>query len=114
MQEVLLCPTQALNSQRQNLCKTRCTIKKKVYNAIIDYGSNENIIFKALEQATMKHPHLYGIGWIKKANELMVVKVYKVSFSTRNFYQNALTCNVVDIQAFYMLLGWPWFLYATW
>ena len=48
VQRVLLSPKEPLNSQRHNIFRTRCTIKGKVCDVIIDSGSCENIVSKAL------------------------------------------------------------------
>ena len=90
IQKVLLTPSHPISSQRHNLFKTRCTIKQKVCDVIIDSGSCENIVSKSLVKAlqlpTVKHPHPYKIGWIKKGTEMLVNEVCKVSFSIDKFY----------------------------
>ena len=112
IQKVLLTPSQPVSSQRNSLFRTRCTINKRVCDVIIDSGSCENIISKSLvktlELLTVKHPHPYKIGWIKKGTELMVTEVCKVQFSIGKFYQDEIVCDVVDMHACHLLLGRPW------
>ena len=112
IQKVLLTPSQPVSSQRNSLFRTRCTINKRVCDVIIDSGSCENIISKSLvktlELLTVKHPHPYKIGWIKKGTKLMVTEVCKVQFSIGKFYQDEIVCDVVDMHACHLLLGRPW------
>lgn len=50
IQRLLLTPKEE-ETQRHNIFKTRCTINQKVCNLIIDSGSCENIVSKALVTA---------------------------------------------------------------
>ena len=99
-------------SQRHSIFRTRCTIQKKVYHVIIDSGSCENIVSKALVKAlnltTEDHPRPYKIGWIKKGSEMQVNKVCKIPLSIGKFYQDEVVCDVVDMDACHVLLGQPW------
>ena len=112
VQKLLLAPRQPIITHRNNLFRTCCTINKKVCDVIIDSGSCENIVSKALVKAldlpTVKHPHPYKIGWIKKGVEVMVTEICKVSFSIGKFYQDEVSCDVVDMSACHLLLGRPW------
>lgn len=56
----------------------------------------------------MKHPYPFLIGWIIKGCKLMVTKVCKISFSIGNFYQDDITCDLVEMHACHFLLGRPW------
>lgn len=56
-------------SQRHKLFQTRWVILGKVFDLIIDSGSQENIIckevVKKLQLPVEKHPTPYPVGWIK-------------------------------------------------
>ena len=73
VQRLLFTPNKEKCSQCHSIFRTRCTIKQKVCNVIVDSGSGENIVsgalVKALKLATEKHTSLYKIGWIKNGGE---------------------------------------------
>lgn len=54
-QRVWLRPTQC-----HSICRIKCTIKKKVYDVIIDSGSSENVVSKSVVKTMgltiVKHP----------------------------------------------------------
>ena len=60
VQRFLLTPKKSNDSQRHKIFRTRCTIRNKVCNLIIDDESSENVVSKALVKAlnlkTDKHP----------------------------------------------------------
>ena len=91
-----------------NFFKIRCTIQKKVCDIIVDSGSTENIVsrslIKALILATEKHPHPYRVGWIKKGTDTQVTEVCRISFSIGKFYQDEITCDVLETEACHLLL----------
>ena len=62
----LLTPKKLDNSQRHKIFWTLCTIRNKVCNVIIDGGSSENVVSKALVKTlnlkTEKHPSPYKIA----------------------------------------------------
>lgn len=70
LQKLLLAPSQDVKSQRNVIFKTKCTIKGKVCDLLIDNGCTENIISRAavhaLQLKTTKNPNLYRISWVKK------------------------------------------------
>lgn len=79
LQKLLFAPKQAQLTQHNAIFRTHCTINTKVYNVIIDSGSSENVVSKALVKAlsleTEKHPCPYKIGWITKG---VATKVHEV------------------------------------
>lgn len=99
-------------SERHAIFRTRCTIKGKVCEVIIDAGSCKNVVsktlIKALQLSTAKHPHPYKIGWIKKGNETSVTEVCQVPLSIGKNYKDTITCEIVNMDACHVLLGRPW------
>jgi len=67
MVQQLLCNQKALDTtQRHQIFYSRCSVKNKVCNLIIDNGSCENIVshalVKHLKPETEPHPQPYTIG----------------------------------------------------
>lgn len=97
--------------QRENLFHTRCTIKKKVCNLVIDGGSCANVASKfmvyMLGLETIKHPRIYKLQWLNDTTELKVTEKVTISFSVGK-YQDQVLCDVVPMQAGHLLLGRPW------
>jgi len=112
VQRLLLAPKQKEPSQRHNIFRTRCTVNKRVCDIIIDSGSSENIISKAmvtkLGLQTGKHPAPYKIGWIRRGTEVKVTEVCHIKFSIGKNYADEVTCDVVEMDACHIILGRPW------
>ncbi|GJR64477.1 reverse transcriptase domain-containing protein [Tanacetum coccineum] len=57
---------------RNNIFRTKCTSKGKIYDMIIDGGSCENVVstymVKKLGMKTEDHPEPYQLTWLKKGN----------------------------------------------
>lgn len=66
VQKLLLTPKQQSSTQRQKIFRTCCTVNGKVCEVIVDGGSSENVVSKALVKAlalkTEKHPSPYKEG----------------------------------------------------
>ena len=99
-------------SQCHNIFWTRCTVNIRVYDVIIDSGSSKNIIFRTmvtkLGLKTEKHPSPYKIGWIKRGAETKVTETCRIQLSIGKNYVDEITCDVVKIDAYHMILGRPW------
>ncbi|KAJ4719082.1 RNA-directed DNA polymerase [Melia azedarach] len=112
VQKLLLAPKREEETQRNKIFRTKGTIKNKVYKVIIDSGSSENIVSKALVNTlklpTKKHLSPYKIGWIKKRTETRVTEVCKLPFSIGKFHKTDVLCDVMDMDACHVLLGRPW------
>nr|GEW09716.1 RNA-directed DNA polymerase [Tanacetum cinerariifolium] len=69
-------------------------------------------VFKALVKAfqlpTESHPSPYQIGRIKKGSTLKANEICKVPLAIRKHYNVLVTCDVIDIEAYHVLLGRPW------
>ena len=79
---------------------------------IIDSGSSENVVSKALVKTlnlkTEKHPMPYKIARIKNGLEVQVLEVCKVPLSIGKYYNDEILYDMVDMDACYVLLGRPW------
>lgn len=93
--------------QRHSIFKTRCTVRGKVCDLIIDSGSTENIVsrsmVKKLGLETEWHPSPYKIGWIKKGAEIAVSETCRVMLSNRRNYADKILCDVVDMDACHII-----------
>lgn len=103
--------TQEEKVQRENIFHTRCTIRNKVCNLIIDGGSCTNVASKymvdMLGLKKTKHPRPYKLRWLSDETELRISKQVIVPFSVGK-YQDKVTCDVVSMQAGHLLLWRPW------
>lgn len=92
--------------------KTRCTIKGKVCDLMIDSGCTENVISRSVVQAlqlkTSRNHHLYKVRGIKKGMEVTVTDMCRVSFLIGKHYVCDVLCDVIDMDIFYLILGRPW------
>ncbi|XP_020673723.2 uncharacterized protein LOC110093239 [Dendrobium catenatum] len=96
---------------RHNIFRTRCTVKDRVCDVIIDSGSCENVasvlMVEKLQLDTTNHPKPYSLSWIQKTAEVQVNKRCLVNFSIGHFKDQVL-CDVVPMDACHLLLGLPW------
>ncbi|KAH9724609.1 Endonuclease [Citrus sinensis] len=97
--------------QRDNIFHTRCHIKDKVCNMIIDGGTCTNVastsLVEKLNLKTLKHPRPYKLQWLNNCAEVKVNKQVLVSFSIGR-YKDEVLCDVVPMHAGHILLGRPW------
>ncbi|XP_010485073.1 PREDICTED: uncharacterized protein LOC104763395 [Camelina sativa] len=109
MLSVLVNPEEKV--QRENIFHTRCTIKNKVCNLIIDGGSCTNVASKymvdRLGLQKTKHPRPYKLRWLNDDTKLKIAEQVTVSFSVGK-YQDQVICDVVPMRAGHLLLGRPW------
>ena len=100
-------------TKRHQIFYSRCSIKDKVCNLIIDNRSYENIIFRALmdylKLEMELHPHPHTLSWIKKNSSIKVTDLCHVPISISKYYQDIVACDMVDIDTCYILLGRPWY-----
>lgn len=112
IEKLLLLPKKQNMSQRNALFRTRCTIKQKVCDLIIDSSSTENIVSKALVKAlgltTERHPQPYSVSWVKRGIKSKITEVCRVPFSIGNSYHDTVLCDVLDMDACHIILGRPW------
>ena len=103
IQRTLCSPKVSDSSQRNKIFQTKCLVKEKICSIIIDGGSCENLVSKALVKAfklpTEPHPNPYQIGWIKKGPAIKVTEICKVPLAIGKHYNEIVTCDVVDMEA---------------
>ncbi|XP_024016232.1 uncharacterized protein LOC112089714 [Eutrema salsugineum] len=89
-------------AQRENIFHTRCTVKNKVCNLIIDGGSCTNVASKymvdRLGLERTKHPRPYKLRWLNDQTELKISEQVLIPFSIGK-YHDQVTCDVVPMQA---------------
>ncbi|XP_020245285.1 uncharacterized protein LOC109823419 [Asparagus officinalis] len=109
----LLCAQKTPDSSRQHqIFFSRCSVNNKVCTLIVDKGSYENIVSKALVDhlkllTETKHVP-YTIGWIKKGPSMKVTELCRVPLSLGKTYNDSITYDVVDMNAYHVLLGRSW------
>ena len=95
--------------QRHQIFYSRCSVKSKVCNLIINNGSCVNVMSRALvdylKPETMPHRHPYSIGWIKKDPSIKLTDLCHVPMSIDKFYQDSLVCDVVDMDKCHIFWG---------
>ncbi|XP_020695767.2 uncharacterized protein LOC110109168 [Dendrobium catenatum] len=112
LQKLILALRRPAKTQRNALFKTKCTIKGKVCDLLIDSGCTENVISRDVVQAlqfkTTNNPSPYKISWVKKGMKIAVIDMCKVSFSIGRHYASEILCDVVDMDVCHLILGRPW------
>ena len=75
--------------QRHQIFYSRCLVKNKICNLIINNGNCENIVSRALvdflKLETKPHHHPYNIKWIKKGPCIKVIDLCYVPISIGKF-----------------------------
>jgi hypothetical protein len=97
--------------QRNNLFRTACKAKDRVYKVKIDSGSTDNLvsteIVEKLELKTTAHPKPYKISWLQKGHQVMVTKQCLDEFKI-GVYRDEILCDVIPMDVCHILLGRPW------
>nr|GMD30982.1 transposon Ty3-I Gag-Pol polyprotein [Ipomoea batatas] len=102
-------------TQRNNIFRAYCSVLGKVCKLIVDNGSCDNIVSKALVQylglPTEPHPKPYKLRWIKEGPSVVVTEICRIPISigkSYEQYEDTITCEVIDMDACHILLGRPW------
>ncbi|XP_057526384.1 uncharacterized protein LOC130805617 [Amaranthus tricolor] len=99
------------SDQRESIFQTKCRIKDRVCDLIIDGGSETNCVSAQLVQDlnlhTQNHPNPYKLRWFVSKAEGFVKKQCLINFSIGS-YHDAILCDVLDMSACHILLGRPW------
>jgi len=101
-----------LEEQRENIFRTRFTVKGKVCSLIIDGGSCVNVaslsMVEKLGLQAMAHPHLYNIQLLNQGKGLQVNSRCLIAYSIGKSYHDELWCDIIPLDACHLLLGRPW------
>lgn len=110
MQCILLTPKE--EGQRNSIFQSLCLINDKVCAVIVDNGSCDNFISKkvieALKLPTELHVGPYSLGWVKKGPSVHIAETCRVPLSIGKHYKDDVVCDVIDMDAYHILLGRPW------
>ena len=96
------------DEQRENFFHTRCLVRDKVCNLIIDGRSCTNVaseeLVNKLGLEVYKHPKPYVLQWLNEEGEMKVSRQMKVLLTVGR-YQDEIT---LPLEASNILLGRPW------
>jgi hypothetical protein len=111
VQRLLNAQIDVSDDQCKNIFHTRCQIRDKVCEMIIDNESCTNIastiLVEKLGLTTIPHPRPYSLRWLNKNGEIRVTKRVRVPFSIKTYHDEVL-CDVAPMLASHLLLGRPW------
>jgi len=97
--------------QRENIFHTRCLINNKLCSMIIDGGGCANVastrVVEKLGLPTISHTKPYKLQWLSAEGEIMVNKQVLITFVIVK-YKDKVLCDVMSMEATYILLGSPW------
>ncbi|XP_057517897.1 uncharacterized protein LOC130798821 [Amaranthus tricolor] len=99
------------SDQRESIFQTKCKVKDRVCDLIIDGGSETNCVSAQLVQDlnlhTQNHPNPYKLRWLDSKAEGFVKKQCLINFSIGSYHDEIL-CDVLDMSVCHILLGRPW------
>jgi len=99
-----------VESQREHIFHSQCTIQGKVCSLIIDRGSCTNVastqLVSKLSLPTIPRPQPYCLQWLKKGNEVRVTKQALTTYSVGNL-KDEVVCDVLPMGACHLLFGRP-------
>ena len=99
------------SDQRENIFQTKCRVKDKICDLIIDGGSESNYVsmdlVTKLNLKTKAHPHPYKLNWLGSKASGSVTKQCFIGFNIGT-YKDKVMCDVLDMSACHILLGRSW------
>nr|KAJ0213256.1 hypothetical protein LSAT_V11C400206620 [Lactuca sativa] len=100
------------DEQREQIFQSTCMIRGKVRNLIIDNASCTNVasttLINKLHIPISSHPNPYKLQWLNQGSDVKVAKHALLSFSIGKSYQDQVLCDIIQMDACNMFLGWPW------
>lgn len=95
----------------ENIFQTKCKMQGRLCDLIIDGGSESKCVSQSLvtqlNLKTRPHPHPYKMKCLDSNTSGTVSKQCLVSL-TLGTYINEVLCDVLEMDAFHLLLGRPW------
>lgn len=110
-----LCPSHP--PDKRELFVLRVQVQNEVIDAIIDLGSQRNLILENLVQklglSTTPHPHPHPhpypcpLGWITSDVEMKIDHQCKVKSAVTNIYMDEIVCEIVSLNICNLIFGCP-------
>ncbi|PWA90212.1 hypothetical protein CTI12_AA103160 [Artemisia annua] len=98
--------------EKEELFTLNIQVKHEVIDAIIDPGSEKNLISATLVERlgleTTPHPHPYSLGWIKNDVDTQVNRQCKFRFAITNQFIDEVVCEVVPLDVCQVIFGSPY------
>jgi len=95
--------------EREELFVVKVQVKNKLVDAIIDPGSQRNLISERLVEelglTTSQHPNPHTLGWFNKNAECDVTKQCVLKFAITSRYIDEVKCEVVPVDVCHIVLG---------
>ncbi|XP_071702891.1 uncharacterized protein [Rutidosis leptorrhynchoides] len=105
-------PTRSEVDEKEELFSLRIQVKHELVEAIIDMGSQKNLIsanlVKQLGLETTPHPRPYVLGWIQQNTDTKVTHQCKFRFAITSKYIDEIVCEVVPLDICQVIFGSPY------
>ncbi|KAJ9542817.1 hypothetical protein OSB04_029323 [Centaurea solstitialis] len=100
------------SEEKEELFTLKIQVKQEVIEAIVDTGSQKNLISASLVErlglVTTPHPRPYSLGWIQKDVDMQINRQCKVRFAITNQYIDDILCEVVPLDIYQVIFGSPY------
>ena len=101
-------------SQRNKIFMTRCVVKERLCNVIVDSGSCTNVmstyLIDKLNHPTYDHPSPYKLQWLENKIDVEITKQALILFKIGK-YEDSVMCDVCPMEYMedcHILLGKPY------